>query len=638
MRRACVATGLLLAAPALAACGSGGARSSGAVAHASSAALAPNCLGRSSDNSARLAGTSVEVSPVPGSGTASPATQISFLGVPAGEIRSISVSGSRSGAHAGSLHAYSQGDGASFTPGKPFTAGERVSVRAVVGTGKGTRVSFGFNVDTPYPTNKIPPFPNPAAAPADFQTFYSMPGVRAPVVTITAPDRDPSAGDLFTTEGPGPGAYGAMIFTPQGRLVWFHHLSGGLVAEDLNVQSYNGARELTLWQGRVLKWGFGEGEDLVLDSHYRTLATVKAGNGLQADLHEFQVEPHDIAYVTAFNPISCDLRPAGGTPNGVILDTAIEAIDMRTGLVRWEWNSLDHVAAEESQIQAPTNQAPWDWFHINSIDLESDGNVLISARNTWAAYQIQAGTGRIQWRLGGLKSSFAMGKGTETAWQHDARMLADGDITIFDDGSDPPVEPQSRAITISLDLSHHKASLVSAVTHPLPPLLSASQGNVQTLADGNLLVDYGGVPEISEYSKRGSLLFDAHLPYDMASYRGYRYPWSAQPHYPPAVAASLNNTAEETIVHASWNGATGVASWRVLAGAKPGSLQAQSTVAAGGFETETLLPKAFVDAKAHTNGYVAVQALDSAGHVLGTSKTVPVETFAGALTTGAAGR
>ncbi|HLW94181.1 MAG TPA: arylsulfotransferase family protein [Solirubrobacteraceae bacterium] len=620
----------MLAAPVLAACGSGGGPASTPVVRTTSAALAPSCLGTSSDASARLGGTNVEVSPMPGSGTANPATQISFLGAPAAEIRSVSVSGSASGPHAGELRAYSQGDGASFIPATAFAAGEKVTVRALIGSGTGKAVSFAFHIDTPYPTSKIGGFANRSAAPGDLQAFYSLPGVRAPVVTVTAADRDTSAGDLFTTEGPGPGAYGAMIFTPRGRLVWFHYLSGGRVAEDLNVQDYHGAHDLTLWQGKVLIWGFGDGEDLVLDSSYRTVATVRAGNGLQADLHEFQIEPHDIAYVTAFNPISCNLSPAGGTAKGVILDTAIEAIDMRTGLVRWEWHGLDHVPASQSQIGAPNNQKPWDWFHINSIDLEADGNVLISARNTWAAYQIQAGTGRILWRLGGLNSSFKMGHGTPTAWQHDARMLPDGNITIFDDGSNPPVEPQSRAITVSLDLARHTATLVSSITHPTP-LLTASQGNVQTLPNGNLLVDYGGVPEISEYSKSGSLLFDAHLPYDMASYRGYRYPWSARPYYPPAVAASLNNTGEETIVHASWNGATGVASWRVLAGADRSGLRPQSTVAAGGFETEILLTKAFIDGKTHTNGYVAVQALDASGHVLGASQAVAVESFAAGL-------
>ena len=615
------------------ACGSGSASprsaASGPVAHP--AAAGPACLSDSLTHSAKLPGTNVDVSPAPGTAMANPGTQISFMGAAASQIRSVSVSGSSSGSHSGRLRAYSQGDGASFVPDKPFAAGEQVTVHAVIGSGKGAKERFAFHVDTPYSTVKIGVFPNRVAAPSDYQSFYTLPGVQVPAVTVTTADHDSAAGDVFTTDGPGPGQYGAMIFTPQGRLVWFDHPGGGLVDEDLNVQTYQGHSALTLWQGKVLSWGFGEGEDIVLDSRYRKVATVGGGNGLKADLHEFQIAPHDVAYITAFNPISCDLKSAGGSANGVILDTAIEAIDVKTGLVRWEWHSLDHVAASESQIGAPPDSRPWDWFHINSIDPQSNGDILISARNTWDAYQIQGGTGRILWRIGGGTTSFKMGPGTTTAWQHDARVLPNGDITIFDDGSDPPVEPESRAITISLDLKAHQATLVSAIKHPGLPLLSASQGNVQTLANGNMVVAYGGVPEISEYSKRGALLFDEHLPYDMASYRGYRHPWSGQPLDPPAVLASLNNTGEETIVHASWNGATGVASWRVLAGSKHGSLKPQATVAATAFETDTLLTKSFPDAKAHSNGYVAVQALDSSGHVLASSRTVAVTTYAASL-------
>ena len=66
----------------------------------------------------------------------------------------------------------------------------------------------------------------------------------------------------------------------------------------------------------------------------------------------------------------------------------------------------------------------------------------------------------------------------------------------------------------------------------------------------------------------------------MTFYRAFRFPWSGRPLSPPAVLASLNNTGEETIVHASWNGATDVASWRVLAGKQPGSLTAQATIPA----------------------------------------------------------
>ncbi|HEY8304761.1 MAG TPA: arylsulfotransferase family protein [Solirubrobacteraceae bacterium] len=583
---------------------------------ASSAAASPPCLPASLDHTARLAGLPVDVSPAPNSDTANPYAQISFLGAPLDEIRRLSVVGQRSGNHPGRLRGYSQGDGASFVPDTPFDTGERVVVHATIGPAATARpVEFGFRVDTPYSTADIPPFPNPRAAPADYQSFATVPGLQAPILSVTVADRDPAAGDVFTTNGPSAGRYGPLIYTPRGRLVWFDQLSGELSAENLSVQRYEGRRDLTFWQGTVLSLGFGEGEDIVMDDRYRPVARIAGGNGLRPDLHDFQIVPGDVAYITAYNPIHCDLAPAGGARDGAILDTAVQEIDMRTGLVRWEWHSLDHVNTAESETTPPKG-TPWDWFHLNSIDPEPNGDVFISARSTWAGYQLQRGNGTILWRLGGLASSFGMGPGTKTAWQHDGRILPDGDVTFFDNGSNPRVHSQSRAVRIALDFKTRQARLRAVYTHP-NPLLSVSQGNVQTLADGNSVVGYGAIPEIGEYAKDGGLLFSAHLPFAMSSYRSVRFPWSARPLSPPVTVAELNNTGEETIVRASWNGATDVASWRVLAGEDPGSLQPRTAIPASDFESSTILPKRYA--------YAQAQALDRRGRVLGASAAVRVQ-------------
>ncbi len=211
---------------------------SGSSATVAGGGVSPSCLPTTPVRSAALGGTGVDVSPAPGSGMANPHTQISFLGVPAAEIHVVSVVGQRSGAHAGSLRGYSQGDGASFVPDTPFDPGERVVVRAVLSSGRsqtggagrpvgaGRRIAFDFSVDTPYPTGVVAEFPNPRAAPADYQSFATLPGAQVPILSVTVPDRDPAAGDILTTNGPGPGQYGPLIYSPQGTLVWFEQAAG----------------------------------------------------------------------------------------------------------------------------------------------------------------------------------------------------------------------------------------------------------------------------------------------------------------------------------------------------------------------------------------------------------------------------
>jgi hypothetical protein len=574
----------------------------------------PACLPRTLEHDATLRGTSVDVSPAPETVSANPDTQVSFRGIPVTEIQNVDIEGSSSGYHYGHLYGYFQGDGGSFVPDSPFKAGEHVEVRAVIGkAGEEHRASFGFNVATPYSTAAIPGFPNPAAAPSAVQSFASAPELHPPVLSVTSADQDPAAGDVLMTSGPGPGQAGPLIYTPQGRVVWFGALAAGENALDLNMQSYEGQNDLTWWQGHVVALGFGQGEDIVMDPNYQQVARVRAGNGYQADLHDFQIAPGDLAYLTAYDPIRCDLTSVGGARNGVLIDTVVQQIDMKTGLVRWEWHSLDHAAPAESHAPVPTNATPWDAFHVNSIDAQPGGDLLISARSTWAAYQLDGHSGEILWRLGGTNSSFAMGPGTTTAWQHDARIHADGTVTIFDDGSNPRIHYQSRGIRLALDTTAHTARLLAAYPHPEGPLLADSQGNMQALGDGNVVIGWGAIPSVSELAPGGRLLLDAHMPAGYSSYRAFRFPWAGHPLWSPKVSARLNNTGDSTTVYASWNGDGEVSSWRVLAGPGPGSLTVQATMPDSGFESSVTYPQSYP--------YVAVEALGADGRMLGTSAT-----------------
>jgi hypothetical protein len=563
-------------------------------------------------NNSAIQGGSVTMSPLLGSRDASPQTQISFLGPPAGELSKISVVGSRTGVHTGRLLAYSQGNGASFVPSKPFAQGETVTVNAQLRTGGAVQpLVDGFTVAYQDTITTTPEAIHPGS-PGDLQGFRSRPDLRPPTVTVTARSAAVASGDEFLAPYDGPGQSGPMILDPAGGLVWFKALPKYTSATNLRVQEYAGKPVLTWWQGDISVHGFGQGEDVILDSAYAPIAHVRAGNGLQADLHDFQLTPQGTALITAFDPIHCNLSSAGGPVDGAVTDGTFQEIDVRTGLVMFQWTSLDHVALDESYSPANTSNTafPFDFFHINSLNLDPDGSLLISARNTWTTYDIQPQTGQIVWQLGGKHSSFALGPGAATAWQHDPRELTNGTFSIFDNGASPTVHSQSRGIVVSLEPQSKTATLVSQFTHP-SPLLAYSQGNIQALANGDWFIGWGEVPDFSEFSPTGQLLFDAHFPAGDKSYRALRFTWTGIPATRPAFAV-LGTHAARTI-YASWNGATLLASWRVLVGATTRSLKPVAGAARSGFESAIPLPS-------RTAGrYITVQALGANGRVLGTA-------------------
>ncbi|HEV3071979.1 MAG TPA: arylsulfotransferase family protein [Solirubrobacteraceae bacterium] len=582
---------------------------------------APRCQPSVMNRSDVLPGTALAVSPLPESLDASPRTQISLLGAPLAQLSNVQVSGSSSGAHSGSLRGYTQGDGASFLPAKPFRAGETVTVHVTLA---GHASSYRFTVALPN-SIKIAPGVVIASAPSvaqPVQHYHSRPDLQPPALAVTthaAPTTAP--GYVMATPYTGPGQDGPMIFDNSGQVVWFDPMPYGNAATNLQVQQLGGKPVLTWWQGYIPAQGFGEGIEEIADSSYH-LSRVYAGNGYWADLHDFRLTPQGTGLITVFDPIRCDLSSAGGSRTAAVTDGVLQEIDLATGLVRREWHSIDHVAMSESVAsdRSSSYEWPFDYFHINSIDLHADGSILISARNTSALYELDGHSGQITARIGGRHSTVKLGHGAETAYQHDATLQPNGQISVFDNGAVPKVHPQSRGILLAVDPKTGTDTLVAQFTHP-KPLSSGSQGNIQGLPGGNFFVGWGPVSYFSEFSPSGQLLFDVHMPSADQSYRGYRFPWIGTPTEAPAIAASTSSAGSQagasgalTTVYASWNGATQVVSWRVLAGVSSHALTAVASAPRGGFETTISVPGA--------QAFVAVQALDASGAVLGSSRVI----------------
>jgi outer membrane protein assembly factor BamB len=551
------------------------------------------------------------ISPFPGTPSAMPKTQISFLGASARSLSAISVVGSSSGRHGGRLRSYASATGASFVPSKAFKPGEHVSVRArwAFARGRSRKVSTSFTIAQPSAValNGFPPTPGTAA---DVQSFVSAPALHPPVVTVTHPASAGSEPGLMLA-GPfkGPGQYGPMIFDNAGNLVWFRPLPEGIDATDLRTQTYRGKKVLTWWQGRTLTYGYGLGEGIIADTHYRTLARVKTGNGLLSDEHEFKLTPSGSAYLLAYSPVQMSLAGAGGPANGVALDGVIQQIDIRTGLVMWEWHSLGNVELTDSYSPPPTSSGGvYDYFHINSVVTDSRGNFLISARNTSSVYQINAHSGTLEWRLGGKHSSFTLGPGVQFAFQHNALWLAPGKVSIYDDEGAPPVKPPSRGEVIALDTNAHTATLATQYVRT-PPLITLCCGNTQPLPAGGAMVGWGGLPNLTEFNARGEIVYDATFPKGEFNYRVYREPWEAQPSEAPAVA--LRTTGGTRSAYVSWNGATSVASWQLRTGSSAAHLSTASSTPRSGFETVIPVPP---------SGFVQVRALSASGKLLAISK------------------
>jgi hypothetical protein len=560
---------------------------------------------------ASAAGPSVVVSPLPGTPDANPGTQISFLGAPASHLQNIVVTGSRSGTHAGRLLYYSTHSGGSFVPTTAFTPGEHVTVSATLaGYGAPVHLGTSFDVSSPYVLPKPPPKKLIADTTKNTMRFHSRHDLRPPAVTVTTPASNPSLGDVFVSPDAGAGQPGPMIVSPTGKLIWFDRLPAGMTAFDLNVQTYRGSRVLTWWQGQVVE-GHGQGADVIESDHYTPIATVHAGNGLYADLHDFQITPQGTAWITAFAPQHRDLSSLGGLKDGLMDDGVIQEIDIKTGLVMFEWHALGHVSLSDTYMRTPHYAGEvLDYFHPNSIDALPNGQLLISSRNTSAIYLISEATGALIWRLGGKHSTYSLPSGSTFRWQHDAQLLPDGTISLFDNEAAPAEAKQSRVLDIALDPGANTATVVRELTYPGQGILSDSQGDVQLLPNGDDFVGWGQAGEVSEFSPANELTFDMHFTAPANSYRAFRFPWSAQPSTPPALLAASAHLGHREL-WASWNGATGVVAWNVLAGNSPKSLHSVGKFAATGFETtisaSTMAP------------YVRVQALSSSGAVLASS-------------------
>ncbi len=441
--------------------------------------------------------------------------------------------------------------------------------------------------------------PSASASYAPYRHFVSRPDLRPPRIDLLERTRYASPGYIFIAPKKKVEQGGPLILDNRGRVLWFLPVDQRGVT-DFRVQYYRGKPVLTWWRGKSAD-SKRLGRYSIYDNSYRLIAYVLPGNGLSGDMHEFKITPRNTALMTLSHSVRVKSRN--------VLEGAFQEVDIRTGRVLFEWHSIGHVRLTESYYRLPRNpDKTYDYFHINTIEVDHDGNYLVSARNTHTIYKIDRRTGNVIWRFGGKRSDFELGPGVSFGWQHDVRRQKDGTLTMFDNEAAPKLRKQSRGVVLRIDERRKTATLLHTYVHT-PPLVAVDQGNMQKLPNGNYLVGWGHQPYVTEFGPHGKTLLDFRFGRSgVDSYRAYRFRWVGRPRSKPAVAVEGNT------IYTSWNGATEVRSWQLLGGPDRKKLRPLLTVPKTGFEAAIPLP---TDAP-----WVAVRALDRLGRSLARSAAV----------------
>ena len=475
------------------------------------------------------------ISPLPGSGLVSPWNNVAIrcrtpIDPSTARREDLSVVGSVSGAHAGNLAVSDDSQTLVFVPFQPYSYGETVTVSLnrgprAAGGGELPRLEFQFRV-APEPSRSLPRlaqgvFESPQTAP--LPVTRSAPGAAAwlppryPSISVRA-SANPDPGYLFLSprdlDTPAP----LLIIDNHAMPIFYRRAPYNLF--DFKLQPGG----LLTYFDPVRSVFYG------LDSSYAVVDSFAAGNGYYADFHDLQVLPGGHALVLAYDgePVGMDTVVAGGDPEAVVAGLIVQELDAAKQVV-FQWRSWDHFAITDA-VHVDLTASFVDYVHGNSVERDTDGNLIISSRHLCEVTKINRQTGAVMWRFGpnARHNDFqVIGDPRGFSYQHDARRTPQGTLTVFDNGN--YLNPQySRALEYQLDETLKTATLVREYRNT-PDSWGGSNGNTQRRADGGTLVSWGsgpGDPAVTDFHADGSVALELTFqPPGVTTYRAFRHPW-----------------------------------------------------------------------------------------------------------------
>lgn len=312
-----------------------------------------------------------------------------------------------------------------------------------------------------------------------------------------------------------------MILDSLGRTVYYKEFIGG--GGDFKVQP-NG--QITYEHN---------GQYFIMDSTFTIVDSVSCGNGISTDGHDLQILPNGHFLLLGYENVNMNLssyllfgpnHTLPGSANATVKCGVVQEQDANHNVV-FEWHAKDHYAfsdVDTSRLNSPSNV---DWTHMNAVELDDDGNILVSVRHFNEITKINRSDSSIIWRLGGNANQFSFtNDSNEFKGQHDIRRIANGDLTIFDNGAGNPLHPATGK-EYQLDENLMTATLVWSYVEN-PNAFSQAIGNHQRLPNGNSLINFGSDPAVYQVfdvvDAAGNKIFEIQFADTLRSYRAFNYP------------------------------------------------------------------------------------------------------------------